>query len=161
MRPFRTVLFLFLVALLLTFVPTANAQLPTNAYFGGGSYSSGATPAFALTGLYTRSITDSTAAFTIVDVLPESKTTVSTSIGVGIAQRIATIGNIPIFAPTEAGVTVTGNNTGWSYSFGAAAPFQIKPNWYIMPIVRGQKESVAGGTGIRPIIGVLIGFGKK
>lgn len=140
------------------------AQDVSNLYMAGGSYSPGAQPSVAGSALYAHQInSNGTYAFSAVDALPASVKpfTVTTSVGVGIAQRIATIGKVNIFAPTEAGVAWTGQSVGWSWDFGLGAPFQInaKNNLWLMPTVRVKKASVGGGS-YQPIIGVLFGWGK-
>lgn len=136
----------------------APAQLPTSTYLAGGSYSPGAKPAFAGTALYAHKLTDATAAFTVVDFLPASikPFTVTTSIGAGIAQRVTTIAKVPIYIPTDAGISFNGGNVDWAWSTGIGAPYQVKPNWYLMPTLRVRK-SVDGYT---PIFGVLFGWGR-
>lgn len=156
---------LLLLALMCAFMltPRMFAQDISNIYLAGGSYSSGASPAFAGSALYAHEVNSAgTYAFTMVDALPASTKpfTVTTNVGVGIAQRVATIGTIPILIPTAAGISYTGTNTGWAYSTGVGAVFKLKPNWYLMPTLRVLKSSVSSGSGYQPIIGVLFGWGK-
>lgn len=139
-------------------------SLPTNIYAGGISFNSSASPRIAGTGLYARLISDGsgTYAFTVVDALPASikPFTVTSNFGVGIAQKIVTIGKVPIFVPTTAGVSFTGSNTGWAWSTGGMASIRIKNNWRIFPNVRILKSSVSGGSGYQPVVGVLFGWGQ-
>src|SRR5258708_4681169 len=83
-------------------------SLPSNVYAGGVTFNSSAAPRVAGTGLYARLISDGsgTYAFTVVDALPASVQpfTVTSNFSVGIAQKLFTVGNIPIFVPTAAGV---------------------------------------------------------
>lgn len=136
----------------------------TNLYAAGVSYNHGATPQIAGTGLYARLIADGsgTYAFTVVDVLPNDVKpfTVTTNMGVGIAQKMFTIGKVPIFVPTSAGISVNGSNTGWQWSTGALASIKVKGNFRILPNVRLEKSSVSNGTGYQPIVGVLFGWGQ-
>jgi hypothetical protein len=137
--------------------------LPANVYAGGISYNVGASPAIAGTGLYAHLIADSgTYAFTVVDALPISVKpfTVSTNFGVGIAQKLFTIAKVPVFVPTSAGISYTGNNTGWQWSTGALASIKVKGNWRVMPNVRIVKSSVSNGAGYTPIAGILFGWGQ-
>ncbi len=132
-------------------------------YAGGVSYNPGATPAIAGTGLYARLIAGTgTYAFTAVDFVPNTlkPLTVNSNIGVGIAQKVATIGNIPIYIPTAAGISFNGANTGWQWNAGGLASIHIKGNYYLMPSVRLVKSSVSNGSGYQPIIGLLFGWGK-
>lgn len=141
----------------------AHAQDTQNLYMAGGSYSAGATPAVAGTALYAHHISDSAFyGFTMIDALPNTTKpfTVTTNVGAGVAVRVLAIGTVPIFMPTSAGISYTSNNVGWSWTTGAGAAIQVKPNWYIMPTVRVLKSSVANGTGYQPIIGILFGYGK-
>lgn len=139
------------------------AQDVANLYMAGGSYNPGAVPAFAGDALYAHQLNNSgTYAFTMIDVLPTTTKpfTVTTNIGVGIAQRVFTINRLPIFIPTAAGISYTGPNAGWAWTTGAGAPFVWKGNWFVMPSVRVLKSSVSGGSGYQPIFGVLFGWGN-
>lgn len=142
----------------------AGAQEPANIYGFGGSFNNTASPAIAGTGLYAHRFTDQgTFAFTVIDALPNTLKpfTVTTNVGVGIAQRIATVGKIPIYVPTTAGISWTGANTGWAWTTGGMAAIRIKQtNWYVMPTVRVAKSSVSNGSGYQPIVGVLVGWGQ-
>jgi hypothetical protein len=141
----------------------ANVAPLQNIYGAGVSYSVGGSPAVAGTGLYARQLSDSgTYAFTAVDALPNTLKpfTVSTNVGVGIAQKLFTIGKVPVYVPTALGISWTGSNTGWQYNAGALAVIHLKGNYYVMPTARFLKSSVSNGTGYQPIIGVLFGFGQ-
>lgn len=160
---------LFVLALALFCAPFALAQaVPTSAdivnlYAAGVSYNTGATPALAGTGLYAHKITDTgTYAFTAIDALPNTLKpfVVTTNIGAGIAQKIVTIGKVPIYIPTAAGISFSGSNTGWQWNTGALASIKLKGNYYLMPTVRIVKSSVSNGTGYQPIVGVLFGWGQ-
>jgi hypothetical protein len=130
----------------------------------GGSYGFGGVPPIAGSALYAHAINSSgTYAFTMIDALPSTVKpfTVYTNIGVGIAQKIATIDGVAIFVPTAAGISYTGPNAGWAWTTGFGAPIQWKKtNWYVMPTVRVLKSSVSGGTGYQPILGLLFGWGQ-
>ncbi len=146
-----------------TTAPAAPAPL-ANIYAAGVSYNESASPAIAGTALYARLLSDGsgTYAFTVVDALPNSLKpfTVSSNIGVGIAQKLFNIKNVPVFMPTSAGVSFTGSNTGWNWSTGAMISVKIKGSWYAFPNVRVVKSSVTGGTGYQPIVGVLFGWSQ-
>lgn len=154
---------IYIVMFLMLVASTLRAQDVSNLYMAGGSYSAGATPAFAGTGLYAHQInTSGTYAFTMVDALPATLKpfTVTTNFAAGIAQRVATIDGFSIFIPTAAGISYTGTNTGWAWSTGVGVPFKIKSNWYLMPTARVLKSSVSGGSGYQPIVGLLFGWGQ-
>lgn len=142
----------------------AFAQEPTSIYAIGPSFNSSASVAVAGTGLYAHKLTDGTFGFTVVDALPNSVKpfTVTTNFSFGVAQKIVTLGKVPIYIPTSAGVSWNGVNTGWAWSTGALA--YIKPradkNYVIMPTVRVAKSSVGNGTGYQPIVGILFGWGQ-
>jgi hypothetical protein len=134
-----------------------------NVYAAGGSYSVGGSPAIAGTGLYAHLVTDrGTYAFSAVDAVPNTMKpfTVTTNIGVGVAQKIVTLGKVPIFVPTAAGISWSGSNTGWQWNAGALASIHLKGEYYLMPTVRVLKSSVSNGTGYQPIVGVLFAWGK-
>lgn len=144
-------------------IPEAPAPQVQNLYAGGVSYSVGASPAIAGTGLYAHAVsTEGLYAFTVIDALPNTLRpfTVNTNVGVGIAQRLFRLGSVPVYAPTAAGISWNGGNTGWQWNGGVLASIHIKNNYYILPSVRFLKSSVSGGTGYQPIIGVLFGWGK-
>ena len=134
----------------------------SNIYAGGVSYNPGASPAIAGTGLYARQLIGGTYAFTVVDALPITiqPFTVNTNVGIGLAQRVATIGGIPIYVPTSAGISFNGANTGWSWSTGGLAWIRVKGNWAVAPHVRLLKSSVSNNAGYGVIVGVLVGWGK-
>jgi hypothetical protein len=134
-----------------------------NIYAAGASYSINASPAVDGNALYAHSLNSAgTYAFTALDALPATLKpfTVTTNIGAGIAQKVFTLGSIPVYMPTAAGISWSGTNTGWQWSGGALASIHIKGNYYIMPSVRFLKSSVSGGTGYQPIIGLLAAWGK-
>jgi len=138
--------------------------LPTNIYAGGVSLNPGASPKIAGTGLYARLVSDGsgTYLFSAVDALPTSVQpfAVTTQFSAGVAQRVLTINNIPIFVPTSAGVSYNGENTGWAWTTGAMAVTRIKDKWRLMPHIRAVKSSVSNGSGYQVIIGVLIGWAE-
>ena len=140
------------------------AQAPAdNIYAAGVSFNNSATPAIAGTGIYARRVSDSgTYAFTAVDALPNTLQpfTVTTNFSAGIAQKAFTIGKIPIFIPTAAGVSYHGSNVGWAWSTGALASIKLKNNWRMFPTVRIAKSSVSNGTGYQPIVGLLFGWAQ-
>jgi hypothetical protein len=142
---------------------SASAQDVQNIYAAGASYSVSASPAIAGTALYAHEVTDSGLyAFTAVDALPNTikPFTVNTNIGVGVAQKVATLGSVPVYMPTAAGISWNGSNTGWQWNGGVLASIHLKDQYYLMPSVRFLKSSVSGGTGYQPIVGVLFGWGK-
>jgi len=137
----------------------------SNIYAAGLSYNSAAHPAIAGTALYAKLIADGsgTYAFTAIDVLPTSARpfTVTTNVSAGIAQKIFTIGKVPIFVPTTAGVSWSGTNTGWAWSTGALASIHVgKGGWHIFPVVRVAHSNVSNGSGVQPIVGVMFGWGQ-
>jgi hypothetical protein len=142
-------------------------SLPSNIYAGGISFNSSASPRIAGTGLYARLLSDGsgTYAFTVVDALPASVKpfTVTSNFSVGVAQKVFTIGKVPIFVPSSAGVSFTGSNTGWAWSTGGMASIKLPSksgNWRVFPNVRILKSSVSGGSGYQPVVGVLVGWGQ-
>lgn len=166
---------LAILALGLIAAPRARAQaepLPdplSNIYAAGVSYGVNATPAVSGTALYAKLLpigsdgnTSKTYLFTAVDGVPNSLKpfTVTTNIGAGIAQKIVTIGKVPVFMPTAAGISWSGTNTGWQWNGGALAAIHIKGAYYVMPTVRFLKSSVSNGTGYQPIVGLLFGWGN-
>ena len=143
------------------------AQDVANLYMAGASYSPQGQPSTAGTALYAHQVnTSGTYAFTVIDAVPASVKpfTVSSNVGVGVAQRVATIAGADVFMPTAIGVSWTGTNVGWQWNTGIGVPFKFKSaklaDWYVMPNVRMLKSSVSGGAGYQPIIGVLFGWGK-
>jgi hypothetical protein len=134
----------------------------TNIYAAGVSYNNSGSPSIAGTGMYAHNITGGTYAFTVVDALPSSfkPFTVTSSFGAGIAQKVFTVGKVPIYIPTAAGISYNGTNTGWAWSTGALASVKVKGNWRVFPNVRIVKSSVSNGSGYQPIVGVMFGYGN-
>jgi hypothetical protein len=157
---------LIAVCLLGFCAPAVHAQEAplTNIYAAGVSFNNSGSPSIAGTGLYARLLSDAsgTYAFTAVDALPNTLKpfTVTTNFSGGVAQKVFTIGKIPIFVPTAAGVSYSGSNVGWAWSTGALASIKLKGNFRIFPTVRIAKSSVSNGTGYQPIVGVLFGWGQ-
>jgi len=134
----------------------------TNIYAAGVSYNNSGSPSIAGTGMYAHNITGGTYAFTVVDALPSSfkPFTVTSSFGAGIAQKVFTVGKVPVYIPTAAGISYNGTNTGWAWSTGALASVKVKGNWRVFPNVRIVKSSVSNGAGYQPIVGVMFGYGN-
>ena len=166
-----------LVALATAQTPTPTpTPVPANIYAAGVTYNPGASPSIAGTALYGRRLLDSTFAFTALDALPVLPPTpqprivgqpqpgilIDTNVSVGIAQKVLTISGIPIYVPTSAGISWTGNHTGWAWSTGGLAwiPLKKDSGWAIAPHVRLLKSSVSGGAGYGVMGGVLLGWGK-
>lgn len=159
-----TITAVFAVLLLSVSAFAQSTTQASNLYAAGVSFNSSGSPSIAGTGLYAHLLSDNsgTYAFTVVDALPASRKpfTVTSSFGAGIAQKVFSIGKVPIFIPTSAGVSYNGTNTGWAWSTGALASIRVKNNWRIMPNVRIVKSSVSNGTGYQPVIGILFGYGS-
>lgn len=141
--------------------PPLPAPAPSNIYALGPSFNQSATPEIAGTALYAHRLTNGTYAFTAVDALPASVKpfTVTTNIGIGVAQKVATVGKVNIYAPTAAGISFSGQNTGWEWNAGALAAIRVHGQYYVMPEVRLVKASI-GGSGYQPIVGVLFAWGQ-
>lgn len=144
--------------------PAAPTALPSSFYAAGSSYNPSASPEFAATLLAAKNVQVSGTnqlAFTVVDVLPVNlKTlTVSTNIGIGDAVKLATIAGHTVYAPTSAGISYTGSNTGWNWTTGVAVPVKIRADksWYAVPNVRVLKSSISG---YQLVPGVLFGWGQ-
>lgn len=152
-----------MVVLALLLIPTLHAQTVTNFYAAGATYNVNASPSVAGTVLYAKKLADSnTYAFTALDMVPNTVKpyTVTTNMGVGVAQKLTTIGKVDIFTPLAAGISTSGPNLGWQYNFGIMPTIRIKGPYYIAPTVRFNKSSVSNGTGVQPLIGILFGFGQ-
>lgn len=153
------------ILLALTLAMSAFPQTPTTQpqdfVSAGVSYSPGASPSVAGTALYGRLIAGTgTYAFTVYDALPTSvkPLTVTSQVSTGIAQRVATLGNVDIFIPTAAGVSYNGTNTGWAWTTGALAVIPFSKTWRLAPNLRFVKSSVSGGSGYQIIGGILLGW---
>lgn len=140
-----------------------HSQDVQNLYMAGASYSPQGQPSTAGTALYAHQInTSGTYAISVFDAMPASVNpfTVTTNVGVGVAQKVAHVAGADIFMPTDLGISWTGTNVGWQWNAGVGAPFRIKKSdYWIMPNVRFLKSSVSG-AGYQPIVGVLFGWGK-
>lgn len=137
---------------------------PLNLYAAGVSFNQGASPQVAGTALYARRVNDNsgTYVFSVFDALPANSHpfTVTTNVGAGIAQKLFSVGKVNFYAPTAAGVSFSGSNTGWQWNTGLAACIPVKGNWKILPNLRVVKSSVAGEAGYQPVAGILIGWGQ-
>jgi hypothetical protein len=165
--------FLFLFFLLPSLVhaqtvtapPTAIPGQLQNLYAAGASYNPGGSPGVAGTALYAHNLntgaTLPTFAFTAVDALTTSTKpfTVTTNVGIGLAQQVATLGKIPIYMPTSAGISWSGPNTGWSWTGGVLTPIKYK-SVYLIPAVRFLKSSVSNGSNYQVMASFLIGWGN-
>jgi hypothetical protein len=154
-----------LLCLLLPAIAHAQAaeQPLKNIYAAGGSYSVNGNPAIAGTALYAHLLAGSgTYAFTAVDALPNTVKpfTVTSNVGMGIGQKVLTLGTVPVYMPTAAGVSWSGTHMGWQWNGGVLASIKLKDGYYLMPSVRFLKSSVSNGSGYQPIIGLLFGWGK-
>jgi hypothetical protein len=159
-----------LAVLILTTVTLVNAQTPVktampvqNLIAVGNSYNINATPSVAGSILFAHYIAaPGTYAFTAIDVLPGTikPFTVTSNIGIGLAQKLFTIGRTSLYMPTAAGVSWTGGNTGWQWSGGVAVTVQLQYSFCLVPTVRFLKSSVSGGSGYQPVVGLSLGFGK-
>lgn len=145
--------------------PPAPTQIQ-NLYAAGASYNVGGSPAVAGTALYARNLNTGasmpTFAFTSIDAVPNTvkPLTVTSNIGIGIAQEVATLGKFHVYLPTAAGISWSGGNTGWQWNGGALVSIPLPHSLYLMPSVRFLKSSVSNGTGYQPIIGLLLGWGQ-
>jgi hypothetical protein len=144
--------------------PTPTPAALQNLYAAGASYAVNSSPGVAGTALYAHLLSDGTGtyAFTVVDALPASVKpfTVTSNIGIGVAQRVATLGKVTFWVPTSAGVSWSGANVGWQWNGGGAATIPLKSGYYLVPTVRFLKSSISGGSGYQPIVGLLFGWGK-
>lgn len=168
MKPFRLILrsvacFAVLSAVMLVALPVhARAQDVSNLYMVGIAYNPSASPSIAGTGLYAHRLSDAgTYSISFIDALPNptKPTSVSTNVGTGIAQKIATIGTVPVYGLTSGGIAYTGTATSWQATAGFGAPIQFKPNWYVMPTFRVLKSPVSNAD-VQFIAGISVGFGK-
>lgn len=135
-----------------------------NLYAGGVSWNGASSPSVAGSGLYAHLIAGTgTYAFTHVDAVPASVKpfTVTTNIGAGVAQKVATIGKYNVYVPTAAGISFNGQNAGWQWNTGAGVAIPVgTKGYYLMPTVRVLQSNVSGGAGVQPIVGLLFGWGK-
>ena len=135
----------------------------SNIYAAGVSGSPTAQPPVAGTALYAHLLDGNagTYAFTVWDALPDTYKpfTVTTNVGIGIAQKAFTVGKFPIYVPTSAGIEWNGKNTGWQWSSGGLAAIKLHGAWRILPNVRFLKSSVSNGSDYQVIAGLMFGTG--
>lgn len=110
--------------------------------------------------LYAQKLYKNTYGFTSVDAIPDKKGAVDTNWGVGVAQKVYTLHQIPIFVPVEVGLSSNGAHVGWEWDIGVMASVKVGKNFYVFPTVRADKSSVSDHSGLEPIFGVLFGWGK-
>jgi|ERR1039458_5724748 hypothetical protein len=147
--------------LALCFALSLHAQsiAPPNTIAAGASYLTSGPSRLAGTGLLTFG-SSTTQAFAVLDAVPTTKApiTVTSNLGLGIAQRVFGIGRVSFWIPTAAGVSWTGKSVGWAWDSGALASIQTNSSWRIMPNVRFLKSSISNSN-YQLIAGVLIGWG--
>lgn len=155
----RLLLSLFLAAAFL--VAQEPAAPAMNFGAAGVSYSPGAEPAIAGTAAYARRLGPSTFSFTLMDALPmrEVPGAITTQVGTGVVQRVASVGNLDFYIPVVTGISWSGTNSRWSWSGGAMVAFKIpKLGMYAYPNVRWSRIDVAPGVaGYQATYGVLFG----
>lgn len=140
----------------------------------GVTYNNGSADApIAGTVLYAKKLADSgTYAFTILDAVPASSvtsdgkrvysfSTVTTNIGVGLGQKVLTVGKFPVYGIISASLSWTGQNTGWAYSGGGMVPIRVNDKFSIAPTLRFSKSSVNGAVGYQLLPGVLFLFPQQ
>lgn len=141
-----------------------SAALPKSVYAVGLSANPGQSPSVAGTASWLTEVNGSgTYVGTVVDFLPQTikPIVVNTNVGVFAAQKVATIAGHNVYGTGSTGISVSGSNTGWSYSGGGAVPFKLpKPNWYLLASVRFSKSTVSGATGYQLIPGVQLAWGQ-
>jgi hypothetical protein len=160
--------FVAALALMNLFGSVAAAQNVNNLYVAGISVNPSAVPKVAGTALYAHQVNDGgTYAFTVFDALPvDGKAgTVTTNVGIGVAQKLVTVAGHDVYVPTSAGVQWTGQNMGWQWSTGAGATFKLRAAsdgaWYLMPTIRVLKGSVSGPDASYQLVpGLMVGWGK-
>ena len=147
--------------------PPTTATAPKNVYAGGVSYNTNAHPAIAGTALYAHNLDPkqslSTYAITVFDAVPTSYSplTVTTNVGVGVAQDVYKIRSATVWMPTSAGISWTGKNTGWAWTGGVAVSIPItKQRFYLIPNVRFLRSNVSNNSGYQVIAGFLFGIGN-
>jgi len=154
--------------LLLSALPALGQTLPSapsNVYAAGVSFNSAASPRVAGTALYAHLASDGTGTyvFSVYDAIPTTTNPISvtSNVGVGVAQKLFVVGKIPFYAPVAAGVSWNGSNTGWQWSGGVMSAVKLnKSGWHVYPNVRFSKSSVNVGSGYMLIPGILLGFQK-
>ncbi len=162
-RRIAVLAFVFTLAVSFGFAQTGTPAPVQNLYAAGASWNGAASPSVAGSALYAHLLTDGTYAFTHVDAVPASVKpfTVTTNIGAGVAQKVASLGKYNVYVPAAAGVSFNGANTGWEWNTGAAIAIPIGTKGYsLVPTLRFLRSNVSGGAGVQPIIGLLVGWGK-
>src|SRR6516165_9379533 len=99
--------FLKILVLSIILVPIASAQV-NNLVAGGVSYNYNAQPSIAGTFMVAHLTAGTgTYSFAVMDVLPNTTKpfTVTNNIGVGVAQKMFTIGSVNVYSPTTAGIS--------------------------------------------------------
>lgn len=155
------------IAALLALAPAGRAQSNPapdpiqNIYGLGVTFNQGGSPQIAGTGIYAHLVAGSgTYAFGVLDGVPTSTKplTVTSNVGIGIAQKVATIAKVPIYVPTAAGISWSGSSTGFQWSGGGLAAIHVRGSLFLMPTVRFNRSSIDGTY--HPLIGILIGAGN-
>jgi len=106
------------------------------------------------TGLYGRLVdAKGTYAVAVMDVVPTTAKpyTVTTNPSAGVAQRFYSHNNLKVFATPAAGLSYTGNNTGYSYALGGMVTYDLSPNYALGFGGRLFKSSISN-SGYQPAL---------
>jgi hypothetical protein len=148
------------LVILIAAVAHGQALNPSMIFMAGPSYNPSGSPQVAGTFMSAYAInTVGTYGFTIYDATPSGTDpfTVHTSVGIGMAQRVSSLGQVGLYMPTGAAVDYTGDNVGWAWTTGLGAAIPLTHHMLLMPTIRTQKSSVGNGQGIHLIYGVMFG----
>ena len=155
---------ILLLAAVAGFAQTLSPTDPLNIWGVGLSWNQSASAnvsqQFAGTAMYARAQnTAGTYAFTVLDAVPTSFTpfTTTTNLGVGVAQKLGTVGGFTAYGTAAAGPSWSGSNTGWNWTGGAIATHVLKGNWWYGLNARLVRSSVNQNSGNQYIFGVLFG----
>ncbi len=160
---------LLLLTAIAGFAQTTNPALsitdPLNIWGVGVSWNQSASPVlsqqFSGNAFYARDQTTAgTYAFGLIDAVPTSFTpfTTTTNLGVGIGQKVMTVGTWKIYGTVAAGPSWSGTNTGWNWSGGAMATHDLNAKYWFGFNARAIRSSVNQNSGNQYIFGVLVGM---
>jgi hypothetical protein len=156
---------LLLLAAIAGLAQTLSPTDPLNIWGVGMSWNQSASAnmsqQFAGTALYAREQnTMGTYAFGVFDVVPTSYQpfTTASNLGVGVGQKILTVGSWRLYGTAAAGPSWSGPNTGWNWSGGGMATHDVRGKWWVGLTVRTIRSSVNQNSGNQYIFGVLGGM---
>lgn len=154
----RLLLILCLLALVALLAMPAAAQESSNIYAAGISTNPASSSVVGGFGLYAHQVTGGTYAVSLFDVAPLAVKpfNVSFQASEGVAQKLFTIRNVPVYSLAAVGVGAQGQNVGFAWTGGGAAIASVKGHRILFGL-RFTKQAASNGAGyqLNPAVGYV------